>query len=138
MKSMTALACVAVTGLPPKVEMVDPFNASATSGRATVKPTGEPFPRLLALVMMSGMTPHCSMPNHFPPVRPHPVWTSSLMKRPPDFRTMPAIISKYSLGGVINPPTPCIGSAMNAAMRPEVEVRIISSRSRAQRTLQEG
>jgi hypothetical protein len=34
---MTALAAVAVTGLPPKVEMVAPFSASAISGRATVR-----------------------------------------------------------------------------------------------------
>ena len=31
---------------------------------ATVSPIGAPLPRPLALVMMSGVTPHCSMPNH--------------------------------------------------------------------------
>ena len=50
---------------------------------ATVTPTGEPLPIPLALVMMSGTTPYCSMPNHLPPVRPQPVCTSSLMKMPP-------------------------------------------------------
>ena len=40
MKSITALAAVAVTGLPPKVEMVTPLTASATSGCATVSPIG--------------------------------------------------------------------------------------------------
>ena len=54
-------------------------------GAATVRPMGKPLPRPLALVMISGVTPHCSMPNHFPPVRPQPVWTSSLMKTPPYF-----------------------------------------------------
>ena len=48
--------------------MVSPFIASATSGRATVKPMGAPLPRLLALVIISGVTPHFSMPNHFPPM----------------------------------------------------------------------
>ena len=54
MKSITALAAVVVTGLPPKVEMVRPLTESATSGVATVRPMGAPLPRPLALVMMSG------------------------------------------------------------------------------------
>ncbi len=60
------------------------------------------------------------------------------MNSPPYFLTMPWTISKYSLGGVMKPPTPWIGSAMKAASRPDVDVRIISSMSRAQRTLQLG
>ena len=40
MKSITALAAVAVTGLPPKVEMVRPVTESATSGVATVNADG--------------------------------------------------------------------------------------------------
>ena len=59
------------------------FIASATSGFATVTPIGNPLPSPFALVMMSGVTPHCSMPNHLPPVRPHPVCTSSLIQMPP-------------------------------------------------------
>src|ERR1017187_8295098 len=105
MKSITALAAVAVTGFPPKVEMVRPVTESATSGRATVRPMGLPLPRPLAPVMMSGVTPHCSIPNHLPPVRPHPVCTSSLMKMPPWLRTIFSTIWKYSFGGVMNPPT---------------------------------
>ena len=45
-----------------------------------VIPMGVPFPSPLAEVIMSGSTPQCSMPNHLWPVRPHAVWTSSLMK----------------------------------------------------------
>src|ERR1039458_9315893 len=91
MKSITALAAVAVTGLPPEVEMVAPFRASAISGRATVRPTGVPLPRPFALVRMSGCTPYCSMPNHLPPVRPQPVCTSSLIKMPHNvFKQLPS------------------------------------------------
>ena len=71
-----------------------------------VSPMGRPLPRPLALVMMSGVTPYCSMPNHLPPVRPQAVCTSSLMKMPPWLRTISATIPKYSFGGVMNPPTP--------------------------------
>ena len=75
-----------------------------------------PLPSPLALVMMSGVTPQCSMPNHLPPVRPQPVCTSSLMKMPPWLRTIFSTIGKYSLGGVTKPPTPWIGSAMKPAI----------------------
>ena len=86
----------------------------------------------LAIVMMSGSTPECSMPHNLPPVRPKPVCTSSQMKTPPYFLTMPTAISKYSGGGVMKPPTPWIGSARKPAMRPVVVVRISSSMSCAQ------
>ena len=67
-------------------------------GRADGNPVGHP----LAKVMISGSTPQCSMPNILPPVRPQAVCTSSQMKRPPYFLTMPTISLKYSFGGVIN------------------------------------
>ena len=57
--------------------------ASATSGVAIVQPIGTPLPMPFAEVMMSGSTPQCSMPNHLSPVRPHAVWTSSEINRPP-------------------------------------------------------
>ena len=126
------------TGLPPKVEMVRPLKASATSARAIVTPIGMPLASPLALVMMSGVTPQCSMPNHFEPVRPQAVCTSSLMNSPPCRRTISATMGKYSGGGVMNPPTPWIGSAITAATLPEVEVLINSSKSVAQRTPQSG
>ena len=44
---------------------------------------------------------------------------------------MSATILGYSLGGVMNPPTPMMGSAMKAAGRPEVVVRMTSSTSLA-------
>src|SRR5438067_4117144 len=50
--------------------MVNPWNESAISGLATVRPTGTPFPMPLAAVIMSGSTSQCSMPNHLCPVRP--------------------------------------------------------------------
>ena len=42
---------------------------------------------------------------------------------------MSATMGWYSLGGVMNPPTPMIGSAMNAAGRPDVVVLMTSSTS---------
>src|SRR5271157_5739399 len=41
------------------------------------------------------------------------------MKMPPNLRTISVTILKYSLGGVMNPPTPWMGSAIRAATRPE-------------------
>ena len=104
-RSITALAATEVTGLPPKVEICSP-EVFAISGRVMVMPTGTPLPRPLAEVMMSGVTSQCSMPNHFFPVRPQAVCTSSLMKSPPYFLTILNTILKYSGGGVINPPSP--------------------------------
>ena len=135
---MVARAATAVTGLPPNVEIVMPLKASATSGVAMVKPTGVPLAMPLALVMMSGSTSQCSIPNHFLPVRPKPVCTSSEMNRPPYFLTMLNTILKYSLGGVMKPPAPWIGSARKAAIEPEVAVRITSSTSFAHATPQPG
>ena len=92
----------------------------------------------LANVMMSGSTSQCSMPNHLPPVRPKPVWTSSQMNTPPYLRTISTAIWKYSFGGVTKPPTPWIGSARKPAIWPVVVVWISSSRSFAQATPQDG
>src|ERR1035441_190179 len=79
---------------------------SAPGGVSIGTPSGIPFATPLAIVMISGSTFQCEMPNHEPPVRPKPVCTSSQMKTPPYFLTMPTAISKYSFGGVMNPPTP--------------------------------
>ena len=103
---MTALAAAVGIGPPPKVEIVSFLTLFAISGRAAVSPIGKPLASPLALVTTSGVTPHCSMPHHLPPVRPQPVCTSSLMKTPPCSRTSFATMPKYSLGGVMKPPTP--------------------------------
>ena len=60
------------------------------------------------------------------------------MNSPPAFRAMGTATSKYSLGGVMNPPTPRMGSAMNAAISPSVVVSISDLRSLAQATPQSG
>ena len=135
---MVARAATLVTGLPPNVEICRPLKLSAISGRVMVTPIGVPLARPLALVMMSGTTSQCSMPNHFLPVRPQPVCTSSEMNRPSYFLTMLKTILKYSGGGVMKPPTPWMGSAMNAPMLPEVVVWITFSTSFAQATPQSG
>ena len=138
MKSITALAAVVAMGFPPKVEMVAPFTESAISGRAIVTPIGVPLRQ--ALGAGDNVRLHAPLldAEPLPPVRPQPVCTSSLMKTPPCFFTVSATIGKYSLGGVINPPTPCIGSAMNPAIRPDVVVRITSPTSCAHRTSHDG
>ena len=78
------------------------------------------------------------MPNQPLPVRPQPVWTSSEMKSPPYFFTMENAILKYSFGGVMNPPTPWIGSAIMPAIAPDVEDSITASMSLAQATSHDG
>jgi len=88
--SIVASMAVMATGLPPKVEIVFPCHAAATSSRAIVAPTGNPEAMALAMTMMSGSTPQCSMPNHLSPVLPNPACTSSAMNRPPCFRMISA------------------------------------------------
>ena len=102
---VTSTAAIEI-GLPPKVDSESPVNAFATSSVAMVAPTGKPLAIDFANVMISGSTPQCSMPHHLSPVRPQPVCTSSQMKTAPYLRMMPTAISKYSLGGVMNPPAP--------------------------------
>src|SRR6266404_1985887 len=111
---------------------------SAISLVQVTPPSGMPLPMPLAIVIMSGFTPQCSMPHHLSPVRPKPVCTSSEMNNPPYFFTMSYTISKYSFGGSTTPPNPWIGSPMNAAILPDVLYLMTSSSSRAQATLHDG
>ena len=60
--STVALAA-AETGLPPNVEMLPAFHASAICGGREVAAIGSPLAIPLAIVMMSGSTPWCSMPH---------------------------------------------------------------------------
>ena len=133
-----ALAAAMLGGLAPKVEMFPNAPLSATVARAMVRPIGCPFAMPLALVRMSGSTPKCSIPHHFSPVRPHAVWTSSAMNRPPAFFTIGSATWKYSFGGTMKPPTPWIGSAMKAAISPSVVVSISGFKSFAQAMPQSG
>src|SRR6266851_5719820 len=96
--SIVALAATLVTGLPPNVAMFAPWKLPAISGVVTVRPTGAPLAIPFALVIMSGITSQFSMPNHFLPVRPQPVCTSSAMNRAPYFFTILKTILKYSFG----------------------------------------
>src|SRR6266404_7047529 len=136
--SSVAAAATMLMGLAPKVEMFANWPLSATASLAIVKPMGWPLAIPFALVRMSGSTPYCCTAHHLPPVRPQAVWTSSAMKRPPWLRAMGTAISKYSLGGVMKPPTPRMGSAMKAAISPSVVVSISDFRSLAQATPQSG
>ena len=103
-----------------------------TSCRPVMPEMGKPAPSALAVVMMSGATPQCSMANHLP-VRPMPVWISSPMSRMPCFSQMALILPMYSGGGTMKPPSPWIGSAMTAATSSAFTclAKAVSSRSGA-------
>ncbi len=75
--SNTAPATAHASGLPPYVVPCTPTeNALATSAVVSMAPMGNPPPRPLALVRMSGVTPFC-MYEKSAPVRPIPLWISS-------------------------------------------------------------
>jgi hypothetical protein len=82
-KSTVASAARGAREFSPNVETVVPSVESAISGVATVEPMGRPLAIPFAAVITSGCTCQCSMPNIFPPVRPKPVCTSSLIVTPP-------------------------------------------------------
>jgi hypothetical protein len=88
--------------------------------------------------MASGCTPYPSIPQKASPVRPNPVWTSSAMNGIPNSSRISLTIPKYSGGGVMNPPTPWIGSAIIAAGSPVVVVSMTFRTSSAQATPQSG
>src|SRR3989442_14535061 len=96
---MVARAATDVTGLPPKAEIVRPWNESASSAVVIVAPAGEPLAMPFAQGVVSGVTSHCSMPNHFFPVRPEPGCTSSAINRAPEFLTILKTNLKYFGGG---------------------------------------
>lgn len=103
-------------GLPPKVEpwapTVMPLAASAVDRQA---PMGKPPPRALATAMMSGVMPAHSW-AHSLPVRPMPHWTSSKMIKTPYWSAISRIQRRSSSGVARQPPSPCTGSRMIAAV----------------------
>ena len=81
--SSTALPTAMASGLPPKVvPWLPAVMPRAASAVARQTPSGKPPPMPLAALMMSGATPDHSWANSLP-VRPTPVWTSSMMSRRP-------------------------------------------------------
>ena len=66
--------------------------------------TSEP-PSDLAMVMMSGTTPKCSLAHHFP-VRPRPVWISSRMSSAPTLSHAARTSARYCGGATMMPPSP--------------------------------
>ena len=92
--SRVAQAAAMETGFPPNVENVLASQDAAISGLVIVAPTGAPLAMPLAMTMMSGSTPQCSIANQRPPVRPNPDWTSSAIKRPPYDRMIYAARAK--------------------------------------------
>ncbi len=99
-----------------------PGSPSIRSPRAITPPMAIPLPRPLANVMMSGVTPCAPMPQKCSPVRPHAVCTSSEMSSAPRSRRTAAYSPRSPSGGMVNPPTPCTGSAIRQATSPAVAV----------------
>ena len=106
MKSITALAAVVVTGLPPKVEIVEPLKESATSGVrhrqadglavAEALGAGDDVGRDAVLLDAEPLAAGAS------PAGLHLVADEEAVVA----RTISATIREYSLGGVMKPPTP--------------------------------
>src|SRR6266508_3659890 len=138
MNSRLFRAYTEASGLPPNVEIELDRSESTMSARPTTAPMAIPFPSPLAHTIASGRTPKDSMPQNDSPVRPNPVWTSSAMNGMPHSSRIRFTIGKYSGGGVTNPPTPWIGSAIMAAGSPVVVVSMTFWRSSAQATPQSG
>ena len=88
----------------------------------------------LAIVIMSGTTFQCSMPNHLP-VRPQPVMTSSAMSSTPWRSQMSRSIGQYSGAGTATPAEKETGSAITAATVFGPSSRMMSSTAWAQRML---
>ena len=66
---------------------------------------GAPLPSALAIAMMSGVTPKCSMANSLP-VRAKPVWTSSMTSSVPCAARISLTRWKYPFGGTTMPALP--------------------------------
>src|ERR1700694_5388683 len=75
--------------------------------------SGTPPAMLLAIVMISGTTPACSIANIFP-VRPKPDWISSAMSTIPCRSAMRRSSFRKSLGAGTKPPSPNTGSMIMA------------------------
>ncbi len=70
-----------------------------------------------AVVRMSGTTPQWSTANH-DPVRPHPVITSSAIRRTSWAFVIARILGRYSGTGTRTPFVPTTGSTIIAATSP--------------------
>src|SRR5580765_4025500 len=78
-------------------------------------PIGTPPPRPLATVMASGRIPDCWNANHCP-VRPMPVWISSMTSRAPAAVAISRAACRYAGSAATTPPSPWIGSRTTAAV----------------------
>ena len=89
---------------------------SATLSLTNTPPNGR-YPEVtpLAKAIRSGLISYVVLPNHSPK-RPKPVMTSSATKRISLSSQILWIAGQYVSGGIITPPAPWIGSAMNAAI----------------------
>ncbi len=89
---------------------------------------GNPPPKDLARVIASGITSKCSNANILP-VRPMPVWTSSMIRTAPASSQSSLTRRIYSLSATWIPPSPWIGSRRTAA------VSVVTARSIADTSL---
>ena len=107
----TSRAAEAASGWPAKVDPWSPGpNADATSDVAHTAPMGTPFPRALATVTMSARIPAWWNPNQAP-VRPRPVWISSMTSRMPRSSQSRRTPLRNSTSAGLTPPSPWRGSS---------------------------
>ena len=127
MAEIAARAAAHARGLPPKVPPSPPAcTASISSARPVTAPMGNPPPRLLAVVTMSGTTPSCSH-AYQAPVRPNPDWISSATSTIPFAWHQAASPASQPGSGTTNPPSPAMGSTTTQAI--EAVPTVVSSTS---------
>ncbi len=113
-----ASAPAEVSGEPPNVEIELAPSESMMDAGAITPPIERPLPTPFANVTRSGVAPWACQPQKCSPVRPQPVCTSSEIHRIPFSRNTSANAPSSPSGPEVKPPTPWMGSAMNAATSP--------------------
>ena len=130
MMSSVVIAATMASGLPPNVVPWLPgLKTRAAAPRARHAPTGTPDPRPLASGITSGTIPAHWWANHLP-VRPMPLWTSSIMSSHCLRSQRARSLRRYSESATWIPPSPCSTSSSTATTE-----ALSASRSMAAKSL---